>query len=103
MNNPTYIDIFAGCGGLSLGFYNAGYNGVFAIEKNKDAFSTLEYNLINNKNHYNWPDWLPLCEHDINELLSNYLEELTSLKGKIQVVAGGPPCQGFSIRKADTQ
>lgn len=97
MNNPTYIDIFAGCGGLSLGFYNAGYNGVFAIEKNKDAFSTLEYNLINNKNHYNWPDWLPLCEHDINELLSNYLEELTSLKGKIQVVAGGPPCQGFSM------
>ena len=97
MNNPTYIDIFAGCGGLSLGFYNAGYNGVFAIEKNKDAFSTLEYNLINNKNHYNWLDWLPLCEHDINELLSNYLEELTSLKGKIQVVAGGPPCQGFSM------
>lgn len=97
MNNPTYIDIFAGCGGLSLGFYNAGYNGVFAIEKNKDAFSTLKYNLINNKKHFSWPDWLPLCEHDINELLSNYAEKLSNLKGKIKVVAGGPPCQGFSM------
>ncbi|MDO5773828.1 MAG: DNA cytosine methyltransferase, partial [Spirochaetales bacterium] len=45
----SYIDIFAGCGGLSVGLYNAGLHGLFAIEKNKDAFSTLKYNLIDNK------------------------------------------------------
>ena len=46
----AYIDIFAGCGGLSVGLYNAGLHGLFAIEKNKDAFSTLKYNLIDKKN-----------------------------------------------------
>ena len=47
-----YIDIFAGCGGLSLGLYNAGLHGIFAIEKNQDAFNTLRTNLIDNKNHF---------------------------------------------------
>ena len=53
-----YIDLFAGCGGLSLGLYNAGWHGLFAIEKNADAFSTLATNLIEKKNHYSWPNWL---------------------------------------------
>lgn len=48
--NNLYIDLFAGCGGLSLGLHNAGWNGLFAIEKNPDAFKTLEHNLINKKN-----------------------------------------------------
>ena len=51
-----YIDIFAGCGGLSLGLHNAGWKGVFAIEKNEDAFSTLKYNLINQLGHFEWVD-----------------------------------------------
>ncbi len=94
----TYIDLFAGCGGLSLGLYNSGlWKGLFAIEKNKDAFQTLEHNLILNKNHFNWPkDWLPQEAHDINEVLKNYSKELKSLNGTIDLVAGGPPCQGFS-------
>lgn len=33
MKKPTYIDIFAGCGGLSLGLHNAGWQGLFAVEK----------------------------------------------------------------------
>ena len=64
---PTVIDLFAGAGGLSLGLYKAGWEGLFAIEKNAFAFETLKYNLIDNKNHFNWPDWLPQTEHDINE------------------------------------
>ena len=40
---PTYIDLFAGCGGLSLGLHNAGWQGVFAIEKSPDAFKTLQH------------------------------------------------------------
>ena len=45
MSQFSYIDIFAGCGGLSLGLHNAGWKGLFAIEKSKDAFETLKYNL----------------------------------------------------------
>lgn len=92
-----YIDIFAGCGGLSTGLYKAGWTGVFAVEKNPDAFLTLEHNLINNKKHFLWPDWLAIKEHDINELIKTHEDELLELQGKITLVAGGPPCQGFSM------
>jgi DNA (cytosine-5)-methyltransferase 1 len=93
----TYIDIFAGCGGLSLGLYNAGWQGLFAIEKSPQAFSTLSHNLIEKKKHFKWIDWLPKQELDINEVINDYAEQLKSLQGKVTLVAGGPPCQGFSI------
>jgi DNA (cytosine-5)-methyltransferase 1 len=96
-DNPTVIDLFAGCGGLSLGLYQAGWTGLFAVEKNAFAFETLKYNLIDNKKHFNWPDWLPQTEHDINEVLKKYSKQLKSLRGKVDLVAGGPPCQGFSM------
>lgn len=92
-----YIDIFAGCGGLSAGLLKAGWTGLFAIEKNADAFSTLEHNLINKNRHFLWPNWLEIKEHDINELLKEHEKELLGLQGKITLVAGGPPCQGFSM------
>lgn len=97
MDKRIYIDIFAGCGGLSTGLLNAGWKGLFAIEKNADAFSTLKYNLIDNKEHFLWPTWLPIQECDINELLKKHEEELQALQGKVTLVAGGPPCQGFSM------
>jgi len=93
----AYIDIFAGCGGLSVGLYNAGLHGLFAIEKNKDAFSTLKYNLIDNRHHFDWPDWLDVKEHDINKILEEKKEQLVALRGQVELVAGGPPCQGFSM------
>lgn len=93
----TVIDLFAGCGGLSLGLYQAGWEGLFAIEKNAFAFETLKYNLIDNKKHFNWPQWLPKTEHDINEVLEKYQDQLKGLRGKVDLVAGGPPCQGFSM------
>ena len=49
-----YVDLFAGCGGLSFGLYNAGWQGLFAVEKNVDAFATLYYNLIHQRHHYVW-------------------------------------------------
>lgn len=99
MNNRKYtvIDLFAGCGGLSLGLYQAGWSGVFAVEKNKCAFETLKHNLIDKKHHFNWPEWLPQEPTDIVELLKQHEDELKSLRGKIDLVAGGPPCQGFSM------
>ena len=98
VNSPelNYIDIFAGCGGLSLGLYNAGWKGLFAIEKNEMAFATLKHNLIDNKHHFDWPEWLPQSAHDINKILINNRSDLKALKGKVDLVAGGPPCQGFS-------
>lgn len=92
-----YIDLFAGCGGLSLGLKNAGWEGLFAVEKNEDAFKTLRYNLIDNGAHFQWPDWLPRTNHDINELLENYSEEIATLRGNVSLIVGGPPCQGFSM------
>lgn len=96
-NKHTVIDLFAGCGGLSLGLYQAGWEGLFAIEKNAFAFETLKHNLINKKRHFDWPEWLPQTEHDINEVLEKYSIQLKSLRGKVDLVAGGPPCQGFSM------
>lgn len=92
-----YIDIFAGCGGLSLGLHNAGWQGLFAIEKNADAFATLKHNLIDNKKHFEWVEWLSQENHDINEVIANNEKQLKKLSGKIKLIVGGPPCQGFSM------
>lgn len=92
----TYIDLFAGCGGLSLGLNQAGWKGLFAIEKSPYAFATLKYNLMDNLNHFEWPEWLEKKEHDIDEILKKRTKKLKELRGKVDLVAGGPPCQGFS-------
>lgn len=96
-NGYTYIDLFSGCGGLALGMHNAGWKAHFAIEKNEDAFKTLEHNLIDKNSHFLWPAWLPQSTHDINEVLTSHEEELRALAGSVTLVAGGPPCQGFSM------
>ena len=80
-----------------MGLYYAGWQGLFAIEKNKMAFGTLQKNLIFKKNHFNWPKWLPQTEHDIKEVMKNYRAELENIKGRVDLVVGGPPCQGFSM------
>ncbi len=94
---PTFIDVFAGAGGLSLGLMMAGWKGLFAVEKSPMAFQTLKHNLIDQKDNCNfyWPDWLPKEAIDIQTLLEKYKEQLKELKG-IHLLAGGPPCQGFS-------
>lgn len=92
-----YIDLFAGCGGLSLGLYKAGLRGLFAVEKNPYAFSTLKYNLIDRYHHFHWPKWLNATNLDINDLLQTKQKELYSLRGQVSLVVGGPPCQGFSL------
>lgn len=95
-NKPTYIDLFAGCGGLSLGLFKAGWHGLFAVEKSPDAFMTLKHNLIDKKKHFSWPSWLPQQALEINKITRKYKKELENIQGKVDLVAGGPPCQGFS-------
>lgn len=91
-----YIDLFAGCGGLSLGLYNAGWKGILAVERNPDAFRTLKANLIDRRGHFDWPVWLEKTAWDIKEILNSKRYELTELRGKVGLIVGGPPCQGFS-------
>lgn len=93
----SYIDIFAGCGGISLGLHNSGWRGLFAIEKDKMAFETLKYNLIDKRKHFDWPEWLPQKEYDLLKFMEKYKKNLRALRGKVDLVVGGPPCQGFSM------
>lgn len=96
MGKITYIDLFAGAGGFSLGLMNAGFRGLFAVEKNIDAFNTLKRNLIVNNNHFDWPEWLPILNHDIEQVINKYGKELHEITN-VDLVVGGPPCQGFSM------
>jgi DNA (cytosine-5)-methyltransferase 1 len=93
----TFIDLFAGCGGLSLGLIRAGWIGRFAIERHPDAFATLHDNLLTGPHKgYLWPKWLEKRAWSIEELIARHTEKLISLSGSIELIAGGPPCQGYS-------
>lgn len=93
-----FVDAFAGCGGLSLGLMQAGWQGLFAIEKDKFAFDTLKTNLIHSKAKlkFAWPKWLPKEPIAIDALLAKHGKHLRALAGTIDLLVGGPPCQGFS-------
>jgi DNA (cytosine-5)-methyltransferase 1 len=100
----TCIDLFAGCGGLSLGLARAGFESSFAVEAHRDAFETYRVNLIDDATRQRWPKWLPLEPIDVWQLLNEHRRNLSSLAGTIDLVGGGPPCQGFSTngrRKSD--
>lgn len=106
----TFIDLFSGCGGLSLGLLQAGWQGMFAIEKNSDAFRTFRHNLVDANSRrppmegFEWPDWLPIEAIDVDGFLSTYRSQLAKIQGSVTLIAGGPPCQGFSFagqRQAD--
>lgn len=77
------IDLFAGVGGLSQGFVMAGFEIVLAIEHDKEIAYTYK------KNHTN----TDVIDDDIEKL---DIKKLKNLYSKIDVIIGGPPCQGFS-------
>ena len=92
----TCIDLFAGCGGLSLGLSQAGIRPLFAVEGHPDAFETYRRNLIGAEETACWPDWLPMEATDIWSFLQRHRNEIARLAGTVDIVAGGPPCQGFT-------
>ena len=78
------LDLFAGAGGMTLGFQNAGIESIGAVEVDKFAAETFRCN---------FPD-IPLHNRDIYSFSD---EEISSLFSGVDIVAGGPPCQGFSV------
>ena len=101
MKNP-FIDLFAGCGGLSLGLEQAGFNPVYVNELNNDALSTYlinrsEYNHLNSKKfHSNDIKELSGSRKNLEELSKNLKSTFNINKGDLSLVVGGPPCQGYS-------
>lgn len=94
----VFVDVFAGCGGISLGLATAGWRGSFAVEKSLDAFGTLKANLVaGRRRKFDWPMWLPQAAISTTTLLQEHSEHLTKMRGKVDLLAGGPPCQGFSL------
>jgi DNA (cytosine-5)-methyltransferase 1 len=81
----TFIDLFSGCGGLSYGLEMAGHKCLLGVDANKDAIASFA------ANHHDAAVYLG----DIKKLSEKKLDEL--LQGQsIDMVVGGPPCQGFS-------
>nr|WP_286429501.1 DNA (cytosine-5-)-methyltransferase [Myroides marinus] len=86
--NNLMIDLFAGCGGLSLGLNKAGFNSIFVNEIEPIYGETYFFNHS-----------LPVANYfigDINELIKDKENLLSSYKN-VDIVCGGPPCQGFSM------
>ncbi len=81
-----YIDLFCGAGGLSLGFDSAHFENVFAVEFNPDFAKTYSRNFPEHK----------LIIDDIRNLNDSRIKELVG-DNDVDVIIGGPPCQGFSI------
>lgn len=89
MAKKTYniIDLFCGCGGLSKGFEEAGYRTLLGVDIEQSALNTFE------KNH-NGAVGLNL---DLSAQYSFDIIDDVIKGGKIDVIIGGPPCQGFSL------
>ena len=88
--SPTLIDLFSGCGGLGLGFHNAGFKTELANELHNDPADTYKYNLLKEN-----PE--SMIVGSIDKVLSNKrLDQIGFEKGEITCISGGPPCQGFS-------
>ena len=83
MTSYNFIDLFSGAGGLLRGFMNAGFMPEFSVEVWEPAINTHKHNYPN----------VEVWSRDIRKVQNKELERYT---GKVDVIVGGPPCQGFS-------
>lgn len=87
-SRPTVMDLFSGVGGMSLGFEAGGFDVVVASEL--DPIHAAAH-------HFNFPMTKTICG-DVREIKSIDLESILLNQGltELDVIVGGPPCQGFS-------
>ena len=85
----TVVDMFCGCGGLSRGFKDAGFDVLFGIDHDVPSLSTYEHNFGEGKG----------VRIDLfsKTFLSDFSKEFVKYKKDLDVVVAGPPCQGFSL------
>lgn len=84
---PVAVDLFAGPGGLSVGFRQAGYRVAFSADSDRDAAQTYRFN----------HPGVPVVETDVSRLKGKDILRYAGLrKGEVDVLLGGPPCQGYS-------
>ena len=89
-SKPTLVDLFAGCGGVALGFHNAGFETLLANEMHPDPAETYRKNLLVGEEE-------KMIVGPMQKVLQNkHIEQLGINPFEVDCVAGGPPCQGFS-------
>ena len=89
---PTAVDAFSGAGGLSLGLIKAGFDLLFSFDNDKNCIETQKYNYKYFTHN--------VKQADIKGMLNGkLLSEINMEKGELVLLAGGPPCQGFSIQR----
>lgn len=92
---PIGVDLFSGAGGLSLGFEDAGFKIVYILEKDRYAAETYS----RNRNSGTMVDVADILNIEPDDILS----KLGLDRGDLDIVLGGPPCQGFSIANMRTR
>ena len=73
-----YIDLFAGCGGLSTGLHLSGWKELFAVERNPAAFAPLKADLVDGRKHFDWADWSLEEEREATIQIQPPIDEIKS-------------------------